>query len=287
VGGTPLRKGVKIVIRSVAVVLVVAVATGVVMRTRYERGLARQVDQLFAARVPDRASVVADKDLTGLPEPVQLWLRSAGIVGQPRPTTVRLKQAGEIRLGDRGWLPFTAEEYYTIDPPGFVWTASIDMAPLVAVIGQDRFVAGKGNLEMRVLGVIPVANDSGADMDQGELLRYLNEIMWFPAAALSPYITWESIDTTSALATIQYAGLKVSATFVFDDQGRLTTMTADRFDREYGAIVPWSTPITAYGIFNGINIPIAGEAVYTRDTGDFSYIRLRVTALDSNQPSRF
>jgi hypothetical protein len=140
---------------------------------------------------------------------------------------------------------------------------------------------------MRVLRVVPVAADSGPDMDHGELLRYLNEIMWFPAAALSRYIGWEPIDATSARATIRYAGLTESATFVFDDQGRLTTMTADRLDREYGAVVPWSTPITAYGTFNGIQIPVEGDAVYTRDTSDFSYIRLRVTEIEYDRPSRF
>ena len=140
-------------------------------------------------------------------------------------------------------MPFTAEEYYTTDPPGFVWTASIDFTGGIPVSGQDRYIEGAAALEMRLFGVIPVASDSGPEMDEGDLLRYLNETMWFPAGVLSPYITWESVDDTSARATMDYEGSRGSGTFYFDEEGRITNMIADRFDREYGAIVPWSTPL--------------------------------------------
>ena len=67
---------------------------------------------------------------------------------------------------------------------------------------SDRYVDGRGSIEMRLLGLMPVANARGERLDQGALLRYLNETMWFPAAVLSPYIAWEGIDATSARATM-------------------------------------------------------------------------------------
>lgn len=75
--------------------------------------------------------------------------------------------------------------------------------------------------------------------------------------------------------------------FIFDGDGRPTNMTADRYDREYGAVVPWSTPMTAYGEFDGIQIPMEGEAVYARPDGDFSYIRLTITEIDYDRPERY
>jgi hypothetical protein len=139
---------------------------------------------------------------------------------------------------------------------------------------------------MRLLGLFTVARDSGPAMNHGGLLRYLNELMWFPAGAISPYITWDAIDETSARATMSYGGVSAPATFVFDAQGRLTTMVADRFDRDDGRVNPWSTPITEYGTFDGVRIPVAGEAVYARAPGDFPYIRVRITALEYNRPER-
>lgn len=78
---SPLRRGVRIAIRSVAAVLLVAVAMGTVLRTRYERRLGNESDRLFAASGPETASIVSNAELNGLPEPVQLWLRASGIVG--------------------------------------------------------------------------------------------------------------------------------------------------------------------------------------------------------------
>ena len=64
-------------------------------------------------------------------------------------------------------------------------------------------------------------------------------------------------------------------------------MVADRFDRDDGRVNPWSTTIAEYGTFDGVRIPIAGEAVYARPSGDFPYIRVRITALEYNRPERW
>jgi len=282
-----MSKRFKIVFGSFAAVVIGIGATAFAISTQYERHLDGKVEDLFAARNPTVQTIVTEDHLVNLPDPVQRWLRYSGVVGKPVPTSVRLKQVGEIRLGDRGWMPFTAEEYYTTDPPGFVWTASIDFTGGIPVSGQDRYIEGAAALEMRLFGVIPVASDSGPEMDEGDLLRYLNETMWFPAGVLSPYITWESVDDTSARATMDYEGSRGSGTFYFDEEGRITNMIADRFDREYGAIVPWSTPLHNYGEFGGIRVPTEGEAVYTRDTGDYAYIRLRVTEIDYDEPALY
>jgi hypothetical protein len=282
-----MGKRTQIMVGTVAT-LAIAVASSIgVGRITFDRMVAREVDNLFAASAATGPNVVTDADLAGLPEPVQRWLRHAGVVGRPNPAAVRLRQAGEIRLGDTRWLPFTAEQYYTTDPPGFAWAAKIEMAPLVTVVGRDKYVDGRGSLEARLQGLITVAKDSGPDVDRGDLLRFLNEIMWFPAAAISPYIAWEPIDATSARATMSYGGVSAPATFHFDEQGRLTTMVAERYDSDEGQENVWSTPISEYGEFAGIRVPVAGEAVYARASGDYPYIRVRVTALEYDRPERY
>ena len=45
-----------------------------------------------------------------LPEPVQRWLRSSGVVDRQRPRAVRRRYEGDFRLGeDKDWLPFTSQ----------------------------------------------------------------------------------------------------------------------------------------------------------------------------------
>jgi hypothetical protein len=277
-----------IVVGTVAAVLLAAASAAVGGRVAFERGASREVQALFGASRAVRPTIVTEADLATVPKSVQRWLRYSQVVGKERPVTVRLKQQGQLRLGqDQAWMPFEAEEYYTTDPPGFVWPVQMRMALLLSVTGWDRYVDGVGSIQMRLLSVIPVANKCGGGLNQGGLLRYLNETMWFPAAALSPYITWEGGSATSARATMSYGGETASATFMFDDEGRLTDMVAQRYNDARGRLETWSTPIGAYGEFEGVRVPVAGEGVWKYETGDFPYIRLRVTDLDYNQRSRY
>jgi hypothetical protein len=226
-----------------------------------------------------------EDDLRALPEPVQRWLRWAQVVGKPIPATVRLTQEGRFRQAEgQPWMPFTAEEHFTTDPPGFVWKTTMRMAPGIAIVGRDAYVAGRGSIDMRLLGLIPVAQASGSALDQGALLRYLNETMWFPAAALSPLITWEPVDAHAARATMLYGDVAGEATFFFDDAGRPIDMIAERQDLACGRLETWSTPLHDYGEFQGVRVPVAGRGVWRYASGDFDYIELRITGLAFDGP---
>ncbi|MCH8559276.1 DUF6544 family protein [Nesterenkonia sp. DZ6] len=269
--------------------LVVLVGASVIGLGRYtfERRINGQIDEVLESGAAVTFDPVCQEDLVGLPGPVQRWLRWSGVVGKPIPSTVRLQQEGELLVGDLGWLPFTAEEYYSTQPPAFVWKANTRIAPGLPVIGKDSYLDGRGALEMRVLGLVPVARDTGPEMDEGDLLRYLNEILWFPAGSLIPEITWDPIDDGAARATMSYGGVSGTATFFFDREGRPTNMIAERYDRDYGAVLPWSTPMNAYGEFDGVRVPTEGEAAYSRENGDFSYIRLTITDVNYDVPERY
>ncbi|MFK5648018.1 DUF6544 family protein [Ornithinimicrobium sp. LYQ121] len=280
------RRG-KTIIGGLTVAFVVLTSVIRVGRSTLERRINCEIRDVLGSGHGGTGDPVSEDHLVELPQPVQRWLRWSGAVGKPISSTVRLRQEGELRVGDLGWLPFTAEEYYSTSPPAFVWKATIRMAPGITVIGKDSYLNGRGALEMRVLGLVPVAQDTGPGMDQGDLLRYLNEIMWFPSGALIPQITWEPVDDESARATMTYGGVTGTATFFFDIDGRPTNMTADRHDRERGTVVPWSTPIHDYGQFDGVKVPTAGEALYAHENGDIPYIRARVTNVDHNASHQY
>lgn len=286
-----MRRTLSIAVGSVVLLALTALAAITIGRYSFNRDVNQEVTQLFenaAAAEPDELS---EADIDELPDPVQRWLRYSNVVGQERPRTVRLKQEGEIRLApDQAWMPFTAEQYYTTDPPSFIWQIDARMMSFLPIAGRDKLVDGHGQMNIEVLSLIPVVDASGPEMDQGTLLRYLNEIMWFPAAAVSPYIEWETVDDNVARATMTYGGTSVEATFHFDDAGRLTNMIADRYqdagDGEF-KYLPWKTPIVDYGEFNGVRIPVAGEGVWEEDWGDFTYVRIRIVDIEYNTPERY
>jgi hypothetical protein len=133
---------------------------------------------------------------------------------------------------------------------------------------------------MRILSLVPVAQKTGGDLDQGAMLRYLGEIVWFPAAAISPYITWEGIDAGSARATMSYGGIVATAVFHFDEQGRVSGIDATRNNDARGRPEPWSIPVKAYGEFQGVRVPSEGDGVWTYETGEFPYIHWRITEIE-------
>src|SRR5919106_405102 len=97
---------------SAALVLALAL-TLFVGRVAFARRIAREVDQMFAAAEGD-PRVVSEHDLVGLPQPVHRWLQASNVVGSAYPVTVRVTQQGEFRIGEgKGWMPFSAEEYFT------------------------------------------------------------------------------------------------------------------------------------------------------------------------------
>jgi hypothetical protein len=264
-----------------------AVASSSMASAAFMHGVREDVGRLFRDARPPSTAPIRENDLAGLPAPVQRMLHRAGAVGATMPSTVRLRQRGTFRLREEApWGAFTAEEYFTTDPPGFIWVAAMKPAPLVSIVGRDRFIDGHGNMDIRLWALFRVANASGPEVDQGALLRYLNETMWFPAAALSRYMTWDAVDDASARATMSYAGATVRATFFIDPVGRLTNVVADRYRYTAGSysLDRWSTPIFEYGEWNGIFVPTGGEGVWKLEGGDFPYIRLRVVDLEYDQP---
>ncbi|NIS82179.1 MAG: hypothetical protein GTO14_18675, partial [Anaerolineales bacterium] len=73
--------------------------------------------------------LVTAEMLQNLPQTVQRYMTYTNVVGKPWIHTVRLKQAGKFRQGpDRPWMPVTAEQRYTTNPPSFVWNARFKLA---------------------------------------------------------------------------------------------------------------------------------------------------------------
>jgi hypothetical protein len=163
-------KRVRIVAGSIAVVAIVAASSIGIGRAAFDRRIDGEIDELLARRATVESIVVTEDDLAGLPDPVQQWLRWSGVVGRPMPTSIRLRQEGEFRLGEeRDWMPYDATEYFTTNPPGFVWSVTMEMAPLLSVVGRDRYTDGEGDIEMRLLGVVPVANERGGGLEPGSV----------------------------------------------------------------------------------------------------------------------
>lgn len=245
----------------------------------------KDMKETFQRSFESPPEVITEEDLIGLPEPVQKYLQYTQIVGKEKIHTVRLKQKGVIRTKQNGkWMPFEAEQFYTVNPPSFVWNATVKSSPLLWIKARDRYYQGKGRMLIKLLSLLKIVDAAGDEMDQGSMVRYFNEMFWFPTAYLSDYIQWEPIDSRSAKATMSYQGVTASAIFHFNEKGQITNFVARRYMENDGRfdLETWSTPLNEYKEMNGIKIPVSGEAVWKLSSGDFCYIKLEITDIVYN-----
>jgi hypothetical protein len=225
-------------------------------------------------------AMVDDSAIELLPAPVQRSLRRSGIVGTEIPASVVVRQDGQIRTNeDARWLRFKAVQEYSLDPPGFVWKAALKIGGLTVGKATDTLADGHGHVRVKLLGVFDVVDQSGPELDQGTLLRWLNETMWFPAVWATDAIRWQPVDGTSAIGSITIGDLTVQAEFVFDDVGRFVDFRADRYyaDGTEFVLRPWSTPIDSHASFGGLELPASGHGVWALPDGDFEYVQIRAT----------
>jgi len=270
-----------VVLGSLIILALLLVTTG---NFFFNRQVKKEVKSILTRGKKIETSILTERDIENLPEPIQRYIRYTGFIGKEKVVTVKLCQKGHFRQGNRPWMPFEATQYYTTDPPAFIWSVKMKAWPLISVRGRDMYQEGKGNMLIKIPPFFTIADARGAEIDQGVLVRYLNEIMWFPSAYLADYIHWEPIDSSSARATMTYRGITASATLTVNNKGELVNFVAQRYftlDDQY-SLETWSTPLKEYREINGYKLPVKGEGIWHLSSGDFPYIRLEIVDIQYN-----
>lgn len=230
--------------------------------------------------------IVTEKALLDLPPIVQKWLTNSGIIGRQLISNVHLVQELQLKMKPEqtSWNNGTAEQYFTIQPPAFNWNINTEMNSILGVIGRDKFEDGKGEMIIKLLSLIPVANaKNDTKVNQATLQRYLAEIVWFPSASLSQYINWETIDDYSARAIMEYKGTKGSGEFHFDKDGNFEKFVAMRYqDSKDAEPTEWTVTATRTEEINGIKIPVDCEASWELVSGKWTWLKLKITDIQYN-----
>lgn len=274
---------------TVAGLLVGAVALSV-GRGRTRRSIDRRVDDLLGPAGRRATELDLADELADLPSPVQRYLAAVLDRDRAPPRTVRLQQSGSFLLGDE-WRPMKATQHATVDPPGFVWDATITAAPFLPVRVVDAYEEGTGSLRALALGVLPVADAaSSPEMDHGELLRYLAESVWLPTALLpSNGVTWDPVDGRSARATVVDSGTAASLVFHFGADDLVERVVADRrYRRDVDTFSTWQGHFGEYEWHDGVRIPTEGSVEWISPEGTAPYWCARVTRVlyDLTDPDR-
>ncbi|MBF2097912.1 MAG: hypothetical protein IGQ88_05985 [Gloeomargaritaceae cyanobacterium C42_A2020_066] len=240
--------------------------------------------RLAASQQPVRPQWVQLEETSGLPDPVQRFLRKTLQAGRPMVVRVQMRHEGLFNLGQTTdqWRPFTSEQQVLTQQPGFVWNGRVTVLPGLPVWVHDAFLAGEGRLHASLLGLWPLADLQGTEaIAAGQLLRFFAEAAWYPTALLpSQGVTWVAVNDHTALGTLTSGALSASLVFTFNEQNLIEQVYAAARGRTVGndlVPTPWSGRFWNYTHQGGMFIPLEGEVAWLLPEGVKPYWKGRVT----------
>jgi hypothetical protein len=250
----------------------------------------KEKQELISKTQKSDQSILNRKDINHLPIPVKKWLEYSGSLNRPIPAYATFKQSMRMKTKPEQskWYSATAEQLTTVKPPAFNWNVKVDILPFVEMTGRDKFVEGKGEMLIKLNSFFTVVDAAGEKIDEGALQRYLGEIVWVPAFALSPFIEWEAINDHSAKGTLSYKGTTGSGIFYFNNDGNFSKFVAMRFkgNEPNTKRYEWIMRAKDYNTFDGIRIPTELEATWILDNKEeWTWLEMKLEEVKYKQIS--
>ncbi len=249
--------------------LIVAIGYGLSAfgRVQWRSATQAQLALLEAAREPARRDGRYDeRELDGLPAPVQRYFRAVLKHGQPLIAAATFELAGTINMSATAdnWKPFTSRQWAITHRPGFLWNGRVSMLPGLAAHVHDSYIAGSGRLHAALLGLFTLARVQGdGEIARGELMRYFAEMVWYPTALLpSQGVRWAAVDDHCANATLVDGPISLSLLFRFDEAGLITSVHADARGSGVGkdmVMLPWDCSLSDYQLRHAMMVPTRGQ----------------------------
>jgi len=195
---------------------------------------------------------------------------------------VTLTQEGQMKLRSDtdGWLPFTAWQTMSVTHCAFSWHARFWPFGYLQVV--DALAAGKGRMDVTLLGLIPVVRARPtAALTKGELIRYLAELPFAPDAMLhNRALDWREEDGNRLVVGTGTGGFRAEVVLSLDPDGRVASVHAA--DRPRSATpptlpTPWHGCYSDYRQRQGRWVPFAGQVAWQIDGQDNLYWRGTLT----------
>jgi hypothetical protein len=269
-------------VAAAAVTLVVlAVVTVLVATALWDRTTDRMREDLEAgARAPEGLAAL---DSVSAPPVVMRYLSRSVPAGSAPAAMATIRQEGTFQMGEgeTGWRPFRATQHVRAYPPGFLWDATIAMAPMIPVRVRDGYADGTGMMKGAVASVVTVVEgEPTRELAEGALYRYLAEAAWMPSRLLpGDGLSWRAVDDSTAQATLRDGDVQVSVEFRFDAAGDpVSIFVPERPAEVDGAYVPrpWVGRFWDHQEVDGYRIPLQGQVAWVVDGVEVPYWRGRI-----------
>ncbi|MCF8381460.1 MAG: hypothetical protein K9H49_17940 [Bacteroidales bacterium] len=239
---------------------------------KYKKDVSSYLSQMESTQ----NSLLTEKDMEHLPEPVKKYLRYTGSVGKPKVRNFRIELTGKIRQDEKSdWMPFTTVQYNFLDNPTRLFFMEAEMKKL-PVAGYHCFKNGEASMDIRLLSLIKVQYQSGKEMNISETVTFFNDMCCMaPATLIDKRICWLSSNGNEVKAEFTIHNITVSASLYFNEKGELINFVSeDRYaagKNDSMQRLPWFTPLSEYKELDDFKLAGKTETIYTYPEGDFCY----------------
>lgn len=145
-------------IANIIIVLVSMSAYGI---HQFHNMVQKESTEIFQSIKTMNSSVITKNDIEHLPKIVQKWMTRSRVIGNQNIVSVRLKQKGKMRTKPNSkWMPFTANQYFNVNNPSFIWSTNVDAMPIVPMVGRDKLIHVEGEMLIKIAGLLPVVNEA-------------------------------------------------------------------------------------------------------------------------------
>jgi len=264
-------------------ILSILILTLIIGKANYVLNFKKELNLLFANSKNISTKKYTHEQLVGLPGPVQRYFKHVLNENIPYISYVRLKHDGHFKPAvNKNWTDIKGEQYYTTATPGFMWKGNIGF-----ISARDQYLNDKGSIVITFLNLINIKRGQGKHFDQGELLRWLGESVWFPTNLLpSNRLTWLPIDDTTAKLLFNYQELSLYFIVKFNEKDEITQLETERFF-DNKSLKPWIGNFYHYKEINGIRIPTVIRASWRLEQGDHNYVIFNLEEIEYDIPNKY
>jgi hypothetical protein len=231
------------------------------------------------------SDLVAEEDLAALPPAARSLMTFHGVAaGTVQPSSVRVGWTGRFRMRpDAPWMRIQAVQYDTRAPVGRLFLMKGRMKRVLPVVVRDIYAAGRGHLLARIADLFTVAECTGRELDEGELVTWLNDCVFFAPSMLLGGSRFSHVDQERFEIAVTDRGTSVTARVRVNSRGAPVDFeTTDRYlydadDASHPFLrARWSTPFDVRRSTDGTVAPVGGRAIWHLASGDFTYAEFEV-----------
>jgi hypothetical protein len=268
---------------TIANIIILIAAIAAWGSSRFENSFRKDVQENFLHNNAMPTELLTEADLQHLPEPVQRYLKYAGVVGKPKVKNVRIVFEGQMREKGKDWFHFTTVQYNFFEEPTRLFFMKAKMFG-TTVPGYHHYIKANAVMDIRLFGLFPIVQKSGDVMNKAETVTLFNDMcLMAPATLIDKRIAWQPIDSLSAKAVFTNGSISISAVLYLNEQGQLV----DFISNDRSAVTdmkqyPFSTPCSNYKKYNGYNVMSEGDAVWHYPDGKFTYGKFILKEIEYN-----